>query len=60
MEVNWLMVWVICMVLSLLIGSIKGQAFEGLICGFLFGPLGVLIAILSRSKKPKSPLKNTK
>ena len=59
MDVDWLMVWVICMVLSLLIGGIKGQAFAGLICGFLFGPLGVLIAIFSRSKKPKSPVKKT-
>ena len=60
MEVDWLMVWVICMVLSLLIGSIKGQAIAGLVCGLIFGPLGVLITILSRSKKPKSPIENTK
>ena len=47
--------WLCCALFSAMIGASKGALFPGLIVGLLFGPLGVIISLLSRSGNKRCP-----
>jgi len=39
--------WLVCGVVAAMIGARKGEAAIGFIVGFLFGPLGILIILVT-------------
>jgi hypothetical protein len=45
--------WILCGIVGAMIGSSKGAAAEGFAAGFLFGPLGILIAYLLKGDRKK-------
>jgi len=47
--------WLVCLVLSIAFGSLKGRAGSGFLWGLLFGPFGLLVTalILPNLKKGK-------
>lgn len=47
--------WLIFPILGAWIGSKKGEAFMGFIVGLLFGPFGILFAILSSGNRTPCP-----
>lgn len=44
----YLISWVFCMVIAGAIGSNKAQGGTGLVLGALFGPLGILLILISK------------
>ena len=54
---------IFCSLLGLVIGASRGRAGAGFLCGFLLGPLGVIIALFlpkeenTEGRKPGSPTK---
>jgi len=45
--------WIICILLSAIFASYKGQAGWGVIVGALFGPIGVIIACILPDARKK-------
>ena len=45
--------WILCGVVAAMIGAKKGETFLGFIVGMLFGPIGILIALLSKGNRKK-------
>ena len=43
-------IWLISFLISIVIGSRKGQLIGGAILGLIFGPLGAVIVLLSSDK----------
>jgi len=52
-ELGIIIFWIFCGLVAAAIGSKKGEAFLAFIVGALLGPLGILIAIISRGKRKK-------
>jgi hypothetical protein len=46
-----LIFWMLCGIVATIIGSKKGEGVLGFIVGFLLGPVGVLMAILSKGDR---------
>jgi hypothetical protein len=42
---EWFLIWLICGFVGAAIAESRGHGCAGLIMGFLFGPLGILIAL---------------
>ena len=49
----WVMIWVISAILACVIGNRKGNPVAGALVGILFGPLGVIFALISGNKNRK-------
>ena len=50
MRMDWtivLLIWAACAVLALIIGAKKGNPVAALFVGIVFGPLGLLVAVVS-------------
>lgn len=45
------MVWVISAILAGVIGNRKGNPVAGALAGIMFGPVGVIVALISGDKK---------
>lgn len=54
-QIDWFGLWPLWILLSAVIGGFKGQLILGTIVGILFGPFGVLMNLLTDSRKPKPP-----
>lgn len=48
-------IWLFCAIAAGMIGARKGQAMLWFTVGFLFGPFGVLFALLSKGKRKPCP-----
>lgn len=46
---------VLCGVIAAAIGSKKGEAGMGFFCGLIFGPFGILFAVLSKGNRIECP-----
>ncbi len=53
MEIAFL--WFVCALIATAIGSRKGEAGSGFLVGLLFGPLGILFALLSSGDRMPCP-----
>ena len=51
----FVLVWIVCALLGAIIGSRKGEAGSGFLIGLVFGPLGVLFALLSSGNRKPCP-----
>lgn len=49
----WIMVWVISAIISGVIGNRKGKPVAGALAGIMFGPVGVIVALISGDKQRK-------
>jgi hypothetical protein len=47
--------WLVCGIIAAMIGSKKGESCLGFIIGALLGPIGILLAILSRGNRKACP-----
>lgn len=47
----WLIFWVLCGFVAAMIGARKGIGSSGFVVGFLLGPFGILIALLSKGDR---------
>ena len=45
--------WLVCGVVAAMIGADKGEAVSGFVVGFVLGPLGVVVALLSQGNTKK-------
>ena len=52
---EWVLFWVLCAVVSAMIGSRKDAAVAGFFLGFFFGPFGILFALFMRGNKVPCP-----
>lgn len=52
---EWIFLWMICGVIAAAIGARKGEAISGFFIGAIFGPFGVLFAILSSGNRLACP-----
>lgn len=52
---EWVLLWLICAVIAAAIGGSKGEAGSGFLIGLVFGPLGVLFALLSSGNRVPCP-----
>lgn len=50
-----LLAWVACGIAAAIIGSKKGEGCASFFVGFLFGPLGLLFAVLSSGNRAPCP-----
>lgn len=48
-------IWMICAIVATYIGSRKGEGCIGFIIGLLFGPLGIVFALLSKGERRTCP-----
>lgn len=49
----YILIWIACALIGAVIGSKKGEAGSGFLIGLVFGPLGVIFALLSTgNRKP--------
>jgi len=46
--------WLLCGIVAAMIASKKGEGFLGFIVGVLFGPFGILFALLSTGRNRKT------
>jgi hypothetical protein len=44
---EWVFIWIVCGIITALIGSRKGLGFFSFFYGLILGPLGILIAIFT-------------
>jgi hypothetical protein len=51
---EWFFFWLLCAVASAMIGSRKGAGVAGFFLGLLFGPFGILFALLIRGTKSRA------
>lgn len=49
------LIWVVSMIVSAAIGNSKGEGGLGFLVGLIFGPLGIVFALLSRGDRMKCP-----
>lgn len=47
--------WMICAIIAAAIGNTKGEAGLGCLFGFLLGPIGILIMVLSAGDRVPCP-----
>ena len=47
--------WIFCGVIAAMIGARKGEGCMGFVIGFLFGPFGILFALLSKGNRTSCP-----
>ena len=52
---EFVIVWIICGVIAAAIGAKKGETASGFIIGILLGPLGIIIALLSKGNRRGCP-----
>ena len=52
---EWVVIWVICAIIAAAIGGKKGEAGSGFLIGLVFGPIGVLFALLSTGNRKPCP-----
>lgn len=52
---EFLIFWIICGIVAGMIGSGKGQGCFGFIIGFLLGPIGIIIALISKGNRKQCP-----
>jgi DNA-directed RNA polymerase subunit RPC12/RpoP len=55
MESYALLAWLACGLVAAAIGSRKGEGCLGFVCGLLLGPLGVVVAVLSKGNRVECP-----
>jgi hypothetical protein len=47
--------WIACGIIAAAIGHRKGEAIGGLVIGLMLGPLGIIIALLSKGSRKECP-----
>lgn len=47
-ETNLFGWWIVCAIISAIIGATKGELLTGLFWGFILGPIGIVITIVRR------------
>ena len=52
---EWFIIWILCAPVAGIIGARKGEFWVSLIAGFIFGPLGIIFAMLSRGNRLPCP-----
>lgn len=52
---EWFGIWLICGIIAAAIASNKGEGCLGAIAGLIFGPLGILFAVLSSGDRRPCP-----
>jgi hypothetical protein len=52
---EWGIIWILCAPVAAIIGAKKGEFWSALIAGLVFGPLGILFAVLSRGNRLPCP-----
>ena len=55
MEIGIIIFWLFCGIIAGMIGSKKGQGCLSFLVGILFGPFGIIIALLSKGKRRTCP-----
>ena len=48
-------IWILSALIAAAIGAKKGEGILGFIIGIIFGPLGVIFALLSKGNRVKCP-----
>jgi len=51
----YVLLWLSCAIIAAVIGNRKGEAGSGFLIGLLFGPFGVLFALLSSGNRKPCP-----
>lgn len=46
-------IWIVCPIICAVIGNRKGEGGLGFICGLIFGPLGILLMLVSQGNRKK-------
>jgi predicted amidophosphoribosyltransferase len=57
---GWFMFWLLCAAAAAMIGASKGRGGLGFLLGFLFGPFGILFALLIGGNRRECPSCKTK
>jgi hypothetical protein len=52
---EFVLLWLVCAVIAAAIGGRKGEAGSGFLIGLVFGPLGILFALLSSGNRVPCP-----
>jgi len=52
---EWALLWIVCGIVAGIIASNKGEGCLGVITGLIFGPLGIIFAILSSGDRQPCP-----
>lgn len=52
---EWVLLWLLCGLIAAAIGSSKGEAGTGFFVGVIFGPFGILFALLSAGNRRPCP-----
>lgn len=52
---EWVIIWLLCGLIAAAIGAKKGEGCLGFFIGILFGPFGILFALLSAGNRIKCP-----
>lgn len=47
--------WLVCAIIAAIIGDKKGEAGIGCLAGFLLGPIGILMALVSTGNRKPCP-----
>ncbi len=45
-----ILVWMVCVALAFIVGIVRGRAMEGILAGFLLGPVGLLWILATGNK----------
>ena len=51
----FVVIWLVCGVIAAKIGSTKGESTGGFIAGFFLGPLGIILALVSKGNRKPCP-----
>ena len=52
---EYVIIWIICGVIAGIIGTRKGQRRSAFVIGFLFGPLGIVLALVRKGDRRECP-----
>jgi hypothetical protein len=52
---EFVIIWLICGIISAIIGSKKGAGCSGFIIGILLGPFGIIIALITKGNRRTCP-----